>query len=310
MILPALRGRERRTRNGDRYRAMRRPENRSSILRPVLACQIKAAGCPNDIARKDASTVMRILISLAAAIAFVAMPGNVAAQTPKQRPKCAALQPLKPKADAIRAAMRNLSYSSLELNNCRNALRIATDHRALMLEAGEACVREDPHISWFQANEGLFGDFFFDTSSFNKLVLACEKAGVIPLRTSQAACPALADYENEALKFQREAFRPWGTEESREECRAAASYNRRFEALNQSFYRARGECRTAADTPLPATHMVTVNPALVCLESKSGGESWFSADDFRRWFGGTTIIIPVGLIIGLLILVIGLMRRR
>ena len=61
---------------------------------------------------------------------------------------------------------------------------------------------------------------------------------------------------------------------------------------------------------MPATHMVTVNPALVCLKSTSASESWFSADDFRRWFGGVTIIIPVGLILGLLILVVGLMRRR
>lgn len=262
------------------------------------------------MARKEIYTAMRIPISLAAVIAFVAMPGNVAAQTPKQTPKCAALQPLKPKADAIRAAMRTLSYSSLELNNCRNAQRILADHRALMLAAGEACVREDPHISSFRANEALFGEFLFSTSSLHQLVLACEKAGVIPLRTSRAACPALADYENEALKLQREAFRPHGTEESREECRAAASYNRRFEAHARTFARVSAECRTAAGTPVPTTHMVLESAALVCLESRSGGESWFTADDFRRWFGGTTIIIPVGLIIGLLILVVGLMRRR
>jgi len=253
------------------------------------------------------SPSMRILFSLAGAISFAVMSGNAAGQTPK----CTPLLTLKPKAEAIQSALRNVTYKSIDPNNCRNAQQALADHRSLMWQAGEMCARENHSITSFAANEALFGNFLWSTSSLELLVLACESAGVIPQRTSQASCPALAEYENEFLKIQRAAFKLHDAEPSAQVCRDAASFERRFDSITTSFNRVREECRTAAGTQLPTTHMLLFNPASgVCTKSSPSESSWFTADDFRRWFGGVTIIIPVGLILGVVLLVVGLLRRR
>lgn len=250
---------------------------------------------------------MHILIFLISAIAFAAMSGNGAAQTAK----CTSLLALKPKAEAIQAALRNVTYKSIEPNNCRNAQQLLAEHRSLMWQAGEMCARDGHSITSFAVNEALFGNFHWSTSSLEVLVLACESGGVTPLRTSQASCPALADYENEFLKLQRAAFKLHNTDPSAQVCREAASLERKFDSITISFNRVREECRTAAGTPLPTTHLLLFNPASsVCTKSPPSDSSWFTAEDFRRWFGGVTIIIPVGLILGVVLIVIGLLRRR
>jgi hypothetical protein len=263
---------------------------------------------PSDMSLPRKSvTSMRVLILLVSAISIAAIPGSVAAQTPK----CTSLLTLKPKAEALQSALRGVTYSSIDQNNCRNAQQSLSDYRSLVWQAGEICARDNHSITSFFANEALFGNFHWSTSSLELLVLACESAGVIPLRISQASCPALADYENEFLKIQRTAFKLHDAQPSAQVCREAASLERKFESITTSFNRVRQECRTAAGTPLPTTHLLLFNPASsVCTTTPPSDASWFTADDFRRWFGGVTIIIPVGLILGVVLLVIGLLRRR
>ena len=257
-------------------------------------------------------TASRVLLPLAVIIAFAAASGDAMAQTAK-RAQCKSLASLKPRADAIQAVKSRLSYSSIEPSNCRMAQQVVADYRRLMWDAGEACAGEKLDITSIFANGDLFGDGLWNDEDAQWIVLGCESAGLLPLRTSQASCSALAEFENETLKLQREGFKLKNAERTPQVCRDAKSLERRGSAVYESFRRVRAECKSASGGPLPYTNMLIYNPALLLCDSATSPtsyESWFTGDDFRRWFGGTRIIIPVGLIIGLLILVVRLMRRR